>query len=406
MNNLAGGSFRLFRIAGIQVYLHWTWLLVAYYEIVNRVNKYESMVWNVIEYVALFGIVLLHEFGHALACRQVGGEADRIMLWPLGGVAFVQPPPRPGATLWSIAAGPLVNVILLPVTVVAILIAARTHVDEISPDFVRFLKSIAIINFGLLVFNLLPIYPLDGGQILQSLLWFVIGRARSLMVAGIIGLAAAAAVIVLAVVRLQDTWLALVAAFVAWQAWRGFRFGVQLHGLQPTVDLMNAGASAVQSRRYDEAAELFSRVIDAGGDPRVLSTALTNRGFVESRRGNWQNAIEDYYEALRLQPELASAHNNLAWLLATCPIDALRNGEQAVEHATWACEATGWKNLSCLGTLAAACAEVGDFNQAVQLQQRAVADPVYRQKFGEATVTDRLRLYERGLPFRQLADIG
>jgi len=295
---------------------------------------------------------------------------------------------------------------LLPVTVVAILIAAGTHVDEVSPDFVRFLTSIAIINLGLLVFNLLPIYPLDGGQILQSLLWFVIGRARSLMVAGIIGLGAAAAVIVLAVVRLQDTWLALVAAFVAWQAWRGFRFGVQLHGLQPTVDLMNAGASAVQSRRYDEAAELFSSVIDAGGDPRVLSTALTNRGFVESRRGNWQQAIEDYYEALRLQPELASAHNNLAWLLATCPIDVLRNGKQAVEHATWACEATGWKNLSCLGTLAAACAEVGDFNQAVQLQQRAVADPAYRQKFGEATVTDRLRLYEQGLPFRQAADIG
>ncbi len=406
MNNLAGGSFRLFRIAGIQVYLHWTWLLVAYYEIVNRVNKYESMVWNVIEYVALFGIVLLHEFGHALACRQVGGQADRIMLWPLGGVAFVQPPPRPGATLWSIAAGPLVNVVLLPVSVVAILIAAGTHVDEISPDFVRFLTSIATINLVLLVFNLLPIYPLDGGQILQALLWFVIGRARSLMVAGIIGPVAAAGVIVLAIARLQDTWLALVAAFVAWQAWRGFRFGVQLQGLQPTVDLMNAGATAVQSRRYDEAAELFSRVIDAGGDPRVLSTALTNRGFVESRRGNWQQAIEDYYEALRLQPESASAHNNLAWLLATCPIDVLRNGKQAVEHATWACEATGWKNLSCLGTLAAACAEVGDFNQAVQFQQRAVADPAYRQKFGEATVTDRLRLYEQGLPFRQAADIG
>src|ERR1700722_10269069 len=211
MNSLAGGSFRLFRVAGIQVYLHWSWLVVAYVEIVNRVNKYESMAWNVIEYLALFGIVLLHEFGHALAGRQVGGQADRIMLWPLGGVAFVQPPPRPGALLWCIAAGPLVNLILVPVSVVAIVIAGAAHLRGVSPDFWQFLNSIALINGGLLLFNLLPIYPLDGGQILQALLWFVIGRARSLMVAGIIGLAMAAGLIVLALVRLQDGWLAFMA---------------------------------------------------------------------------------------------------------------------------------------------------------------------------------------------------
>src|SRR5437016_792177 len=121
MNNLTSGSLPLFRIAGIQVYLHWTWLVVAYLEIVNRVNKYQSMTWNVIEYLALFAIVLLHEFGHALACRQVGGISNRIMLWPLGGVAYVQPPPRPGATLWSIAAGPLVNVVLITPSIFVLL---------------------------------------------------------------------------------------------------------------------------------------------------------------------------------------------------------------------------------------------------------------------------------------------
>src|SRR6516225_1158639 len=143
MNNLTAGSWPLFRVAGIQVYLHWSWLLVAYFEIVNRVNKYHSMTWNVIEYVALFGIVLLHEFGHALACRSVGGQADRIMLWPLGGVAFVQPPPRPGAVLWSIAAGPLVNVALVPVTVVAVIVSQALGWSETQPDLARFLLSIA-----------------------------------------------------------------------------------------------------------------------------------------------------------------------------------------------------------------------------------------------------------------------
>src|SRR5579863_8893153 len=112
------GSFKIFRIQGIDVYLNWTWFLVAVFEIQARKGRYSSVVWNVVEYLALFAIVLTHEFGHALACRSVGGTADKIMLWPLGGVAYVNPPQRPGATLWSIAAGPLVNVVLaLPLTV-------------------------------------------------------------------------------------------------------------------------------------------------------------------------------------------------------------------------------------------------------------------------------------------------
>ena len=106
------GSVRLFRIAGIDVYLHWMWFLVAAYEIQDRKGSYTSLTWNVVEYLALFAIVTMHEFGHALACRQVGGQANQIVLWPLGGVAYVDPPPRPGAMLWSITAGPLVNVAL------------------------------------------------------------------------------------------------------------------------------------------------------------------------------------------------------------------------------------------------------------------------------------------------------
>src|SRR4249919_1202367 len=109
------GSIRIFRLFGIDVYLHWAWFLIVLFDIQSRSHAYDSYVWNVLETLSLFGIVLMHEFGHALACRQVGGKADQIVLWPLGGVAYVSPPQRPGATLWSIAAGPLVNVVLLPV---------------------------------------------------------------------------------------------------------------------------------------------------------------------------------------------------------------------------------------------------------------------------------------------------
>src|SRR5208282_3140551 len=150
--------------------------------------------WNVLEYLALFGIVLLHEFGHALACRQVGGTADRILLWPLGGVAYVNPPPRPGATLWSLAAGPLVNVaLLLPLGA----LGGRYLLEELQglpgpqSDIAALITAVLSINIGLLIFNILPIYPLDGGQILRSLLWFVMGRARSLAVATVLGLVGA-----------------------------------------------------------------------------------------------------------------------------------------------------------------------------------------------------------------------
>ena len=179
------GAIRLFRYAGIDVFLHWSWFVVALYQI-QRPSAYRSPVWKVAEYLALFAIVTLHEFGHSLACRQVGGNAERIVLWPLGGVAYVDPPQRPGATLWSIAAGPLVNVVLVPVLFGLMLIGGSAGLAETSPDASAWLGMVFTINVVLLVFNLLPVYPLDGGQILRSLLWFVLGRARSLTAASVV----------------------------------------------------------------------------------------------------------------------------------------------------------------------------------------------------------------------------
>jgi len=206
------------------VFLHWSWFLVAAYEIQVRAGRYSSITWNALEYLALFLIVLLHEFGHALACKQVGGRANQIVLWPLGGVAYVDPPPRPGATLWSIAAGPLVNVALLPVLWILTSLS-RSLVS--MPDVHALLRSVYIINLVLLVFNMLPIYPLDGGQILRSLLWFVLGRARSLMVATVLGLIGAAGFIVFAFWQ-QSVWYGVMAAYMLMNCWGGLRHALEL----------------------------------------------------------------------------------------------------------------------------------------------------------------------------------
>ena len=222
MPSAGKGSIHLFRFSGIDVFLHWSWFLVAVFEINGRTRSYSSLAWNVLEYLALFLIVTLHEFGHSLACRQVGGQANQIVLWPLGGVAYVDPPPRPGATLWSIAAGPLVNVALIPIIMgvgrMSFLLGWYTAV----PDLRTLVHALFYIDVGLLLFNILPIYPLDGGQILRSLLWFVLGRARSLMVATILGLVGIVGFIALAF-WVHDTWLGVIAVFLLLNCWGGLR---------------------------------------------------------------------------------------------------------------------------------------------------------------------------------------
>lgn len=222
MTNVRQGSIHLFRFAGIDLFLHWSWFLVAAFEISGRAKRYSSPTWNVLEYLALFLIVLLHEYGHALACRQVGGTADQIVLWPLGGVAYVNPPQRPGATLWSIAAGPLVNVALLPIVSVLGIWSRSLGWAVTMPNAHALLRAVWFMNLGLLIFNLLPIYPLDGGQILRSVLWFVAGRARSLMVATIIGFVGVAGLILIAV-WMRSVWFGVVSVFILLNCWGGLR---------------------------------------------------------------------------------------------------------------------------------------------------------------------------------------
>jgi Zn-dependent protease len=219
---LRQGSIHLGRIAGIDLYLHWSWFVVAVIEIGGREGRYSSLGWSALEYLALFAIVLLHEFGHALACRQVGGTVDRIMLWPLGGVAYVDPPQRPGATLWSLAAGPLVNVALMPVLGAAWWAARAAGLKQSAPDAYTLVFWVLWIDVILLVFNLLPVYPLDGGQILRSLLWFFMGRARSLYVATILGFVGAAGLVGIAL-WMHSTWSLLIAAYILMSCWGGFK---------------------------------------------------------------------------------------------------------------------------------------------------------------------------------------
>jgi hypothetical protein len=105
---------------------------------------------------------------------------------------------------------------------VLVLLSRSQGWAETMPNADAFLRAVWIINLGLLIFNMLPIYPLDGGQILRSLLWFVLGRARSLLVATILGLVGAAGFIGLALWE-RDLWLGAIAVFVLMNCWGGLQ---------------------------------------------------------------------------------------------------------------------------------------------------------------------------------------
>ena len=114
--------------------------------------------------------------------------------------------------------------------------------------------------------------------------------------------------------------------------------------------------------------------------------------------GRYAEALESLEAGLESNPDNAYLHNNKAWLLATCPDDAVRDGELAIEHATEACELTAWNNFAYVDTLAAAYAESGDFESAVKWQEEAIAlaPDGYHSEFRK-----RLRLFKAGKAYRE-----
>lgn len=132
-------------------------------------------------------------------------------------------------------------------------------------------------------------------------------------------------------------------------------------------------------------------------DPK-LSMAYEWRGHILSNEGNYTAAKADLEHALRLDPRNASAQNTLAWLLATCPDDSFRDGKTAVELATKACERIGFDQDGYLDTLAAAYAEIGDFAEAITLQEDVIVR--CREAWAEEA-QQRLELYRNQQPYRE-----
>jgi tetratricopeptide (TPR) repeat protein len=138
-------------------------------------------------------------------------------------------------------------------------------------------------------------------------------------------------------------------------------------------------------------------------DPKD-SGAFANRGLVHFRQGDYRQALADCNQAVQLDPDNAIAHNNLAWILAVCPDVNVRNGPKAVQYARTACELSNWKNANCIGTLAAAYAETGNFAEAIKWQKQCIEGTSSETELNRAR--NCLRLYREQKPYREKKPAG
>lgn len=147
---------------------------------------------------------------------------------------------------------------------------------------------------------------------------------------------------------------------------------------------------------HDQATADLAKAIELGAGYGLV-TCYRNRGAMLSVVGKYGQALRDYQRCLELRSSDPLTLINLAWLLATCPDDALRDGPRAAELARRACELSGWKQPNLLGTLAAAYAETGQFERAIEYQQEAIglASPKEVTRLRKA-----LGQYKAGEPYR------
>ena len=162
------------------------------------------------------------------------------------------------------------------------------------------------------------------------------------------------------------------------------------------AEFVNEGIAHSDEMEYDKAIEAYSEAIRL---ELKIANVYIQRGKAYYFKQEYNKAIEDYSQASRLDPKNANAYDNVAWVLATCPEDGLRDGKRAIELATKACELSQWKDGSILDTLAAAYAESGDFKEAVKWQKEALQMGCDYKKDTEKA-EKRLKLFEGGKPYR------
>lgn len=208
-------SINLGRLFGIPVYIHWTfWLLPLWVILAQPGGLPAGLLLAVI--FAMFGCVVLHEFGHILTARGFGIGTRDVTLYPIGGVASMERmTERPSEEFVISLAGPMVNVVIAGLIGVA-LGAASVWGGVMAEDAVlgHFLQLLMYLNIGMAGFNLIPAFPLDGGRIFRSALAAFMPRLKATRIAVAVGSVFAVLMAMVGLLWLGSPMLAIIGLFV------------------------------------------------------------------------------------------------------------------------------------------------------------------------------------------------
>jgi Zn-dependent protease len=305
----------LYTAWGIAVKVHIFYIVFIVIELIRSIPAGGmGLTYAAIWMATLFVLVLLHEYGHCIACRRVEGDADRILMWPLGGLAYCMPPHTWQAHLITAIGGPMVNVVLWPVLGVLLWLATgslssvifnpfdwnlafhslATRADT-QPLWLITLWFAYFMNAVLLGFNmLLPMYPMDAGRVLQTFIWRAKGYARSMRIATISGMVVAGILAVVAI-TMQEMLLFAIALFGGITCWiekrridvegigefEGYDFSRGYQGM-PDARPARSGRAAERRRKREarEQAEL-ERILDKIKTSGMGKLSKRERRFLE-----------------------------------------------------------------------------------------------------------------------------
>ncbi|GGK18131.1 protease [Yeosuana aromativorans] len=191
-------NLNLGAVSGIKIKVHWTFLFLILWIVFSEMKRggnTDSILFNVALVLTVFLCVVLHELGHALTAKKFGIQTQKITLLPIGGMATMEKiPESPKQELLVTLAGPLVNIViaLLLYFIIPVKELIQLNFTEAFETFSRFtlqnfLFYLFVINIALVVFNLIPAFPMDGGRLLRALLAIKINRVKATQIASTIG---------------------------------------------------------------------------------------------------------------------------------------------------------------------------------------------------------------------------
>ena len=234
----------MFQIFGIRVRAHASLIIFILAVPLLYWDKEFPIEVRLFSMALLTCVVVLHELGHCVVARRLGGQVEEALLWPLGGLTPAESPHRPLPAFLTAAAGPAVNLSLCLVSAAAFYFLTPTadmrlafpnaghamvsldpfhapvpdvHLQWSDPAF--YCWWLFYVNYLVLLLNLLPILPMDGGHILQVVLWTIVGNFRSMLLATAVGMAGAIAVGLVSL-ALQFWFLAALMAFCFYESYR------------------------------------------------------------------------------------------------------------------------------------------------------------------------------------------